>query len=117
MNLIEMRQKALDYRKTKEKKFIKKMYKNQQYSPRTYVSKKETLEKWVQLESEEIKKTKKQFEEEWQKTLKMIEDTQKDVDSMRQKMKIQIDNNSKNNLQFNSQSSRNSNSSYNTISK
>lgn len=40
MNLIEMREKALEYRKTKEMKFIKKMYKNNQYSPKTYVSKK-----------------------------------------------------------------------------
>lgn len=41
LNIIEMREKALDYRKIKEKKFIKKMYKNRQYSPRTYVNKKE----------------------------------------------------------------------------
>jgi len=36
MNLIDMREKALEYRKTKERKFIKKMLKNKQFSPRTY---------------------------------------------------------------------------------
>ena len=54
MNLIEMREKALEYRQQKEIKFIKKMYKNKQYSPRTYSSKKELLEKWVILEKEDI---------------------------------------------------------------
>ena len=65
MNLIHMREKALEYRQEKESKFIKKMFKNNQLSPRTYNSKKEQLEKWVRLEKEEIKKTKKQFQKEW----------------------------------------------------
>lgn len=30
------------------------MYKNNQYSPRTYSSQKEKLEKWVKVENEEI---------------------------------------------------------------
>ena len=47
MNLIEMREKALVYRENKETKFIKKMYKNRQISPRTYTIKKDQLEKWV----------------------------------------------------------------------
>ncbi len=41
MNLIEMREKALEYRKTREKKFIRKMYKNNEFSPRTYTRRKE----------------------------------------------------------------------------
>lgn len=59
MNIIEMREKALQYRQVKENKFINKMLKNNQMSPRTYISKKEQLEKWVALEKEEIQKTKK----------------------------------------------------------
>lgn len=39
-NLLEIREKALAYRKSKEKKFIKKMYKDRKFSPRTYTSKK-----------------------------------------------------------------------------
>lgn len=36
---------------------------------------------------EEISKSKKQFHEEWEKTVKMIEDTQKNVDVMREQIK------------------------------
>ena len=36
LNIINMRKKALDYRVEKERKYIKKMYKSRQYSPRTY---------------------------------------------------------------------------------
>ena len=57
MHLIEMRKKALDYRQVKERKFIKKMYKTRQYSPRTYTNRKEQLERWVTLEQEEIHKS------------------------------------------------------------
>jgi hypothetical protein len=56
-----MREKALDYRVEKERKYIKKMFKSRQFSPRTYTQKKEQLERWVQIETEDIQKTKKQF--------------------------------------------------------
>lgn len=69
MNLIEMREKALEYRKSKEKKFIRKMLKDKKFSPRTYTQRKEQLEKWVQVEKEEIQRTKTQFKAEWQKTV------------------------------------------------
>lgn len=42
-----MREKALEYRQKKEKKFIKKMFKDRQLSPRAYHAKKASLEKWV----------------------------------------------------------------------
>jgi hypothetical protein len=58
MNLITMREKALDYRVEKERKYIKKMFKTRQFSPRTYTQRKEQLEKWVQIEMEDIEKTK-----------------------------------------------------------
>lgn len=51
------------------------MYKSRQLSPRTYTQKKDQLEKWVSLEQEEILKSKKQFQEEWDKTVHMIEET------------------------------------------
>jgi hypothetical protein len=75
LNLINMRKKALDYRVEKERKYIKKMYKSRQYSPRTYTQKKEQLEKWVSIELEDIQKTKNQFQEEWTRTVQMIEET------------------------------------------
>ena len=61
MNLITMREKALDYRVDKERKYIKKMFKTRQLSPRTYTQRKEQLEKWVQIEMKDIEKTKNQF--------------------------------------------------------
>ena len=48
------------------------------------------------MEKEEIQKTKKAFQEEWQKTVQMIEDTQKNVELMREKMKINVDSNHNN---------------------
>ena len=74
-NLISVREKALEYRQKKETKFMRKLYNKKQLSPRTYDMKKEQLEKWVKVEQEEIKKTKIAFNEEWKKTVQMIEDT------------------------------------------
>lgn len=53
-----MREKALEYRQKKEKKFISRLYKTKQISPRSYQDKKLQLDKWVQVENEEIKRTK-----------------------------------------------------------
>ena len=75
LNLIQMREKALDYRLEKESKYIKKMFKTRQFSPRTYTQRKEQLEKWVKIEMEDIQKTKNQFQEEWERTLNMIDET------------------------------------------
>jgi hydroxymethylglutaryl-CoA reductase len=44
-------------------------------SPRTYTEKKDKLERWVRLEQEDIQKTKVQYQKEWVKAIKMIEDT------------------------------------------
>ena len=46
-------------------------------TPRTYQKKKEQIEKWVSLQKREIEQTKLGFKEEWQKTVQMIEETQK----------------------------------------
>lgn len=53
-NLIKMREQALEYRQKKESKILKKMKRNELISPRTYNSRKESLEKWVQIEQDEI---------------------------------------------------------------
>jgi len=42
-------------------------------SPRTYEIKRKELETWVSKEKEEVKKTKKVFEEQWKKTAEIIE--------------------------------------------
>ena len=43
---------------------------------------------WV--EKQEIEKTKTTFQEEWDKTVQMIEDTQKNMDQMKSKMGVGI---------------------------
>lgn len=67
-------------REHKEKKHIQKLLKNNQCSPRTYHAKKEQIDRWVHIERMEIEKTKVTFQQEWDKTVKMIEETQKSVD-------------------------------------
>jgi hypothetical protein len=42
-------------------------------SPRTYDRKVRDLEIWVTKEKEEVRKTRKVFEEQWKKTAQMIE--------------------------------------------
>lgn len=51
-----------------EKQLLKQMVKSNQLTPRTYERKKLDLEMWVTKETEEVKKTKKVFEEELKKT-------------------------------------------------
>jgi hypothetical protein len=120
LNLIQMREKALDYRLEKESKYIKKMFKTRQFSPRTYTQRKEQLEKWVKIEMEDIQKTKNQFQEEWERTLNMIDETQKNVDMMREQIRVHSNAESNHhtvkNQRCDLQSSRNSSASYATTS-
>ena len=74
INMIQVREKALDYKIEKEKRYIKKMFKSRQFSPRTYTQKKEQLEKWVQLEMQEIEKSKQKYEEEWERAVHMVDE-------------------------------------------
>ncbi len=72
--LLSMREKVIMYRERTEKKYINKMYKCNQYSPRTYQSKRKELEKWVSREKDDIKKTKTRMLDSWKKTAEMIEE-------------------------------------------
>lgn len=63
--MLRMREDAIQYREKMEQKYISKMYKNKQLSPRTYNQKRRDLETWVTKEKDEVKKTKKVFEEQW----------------------------------------------------
>ena len=75
MSLLAVREKALDYRVDKERKYIKKLYKAQQMTPRTYTQRREQLERWVRVEMAEIERAKGQVKEEWTRTVQMIEET------------------------------------------
>ena len=56
--LLQLREKAVKYREKTEQKIINKMIESQKYSPRILQRQKLELEKWVNHENEEIKKTK-----------------------------------------------------------
>ena len=70
--LIEFREAAIDYRKKNEEISLDKLKKQNKISPRTYDRRRHELEVWVSKEEVEVKKTKKVFEEEWNKPAKMI---------------------------------------------
>jgi len=55
-------------------------------TPRTYKQRSLNIEKWVSLQRQEIAKSKQDFREEWDKTIQMIEETQKNVDYMKLKL-------------------------------
>jgi hypothetical protein len=61
--MLKIREEAIVYRARAEKQMLKKMMKASQVSPRTYDQKKYDLDMWVEKEQEEVKKTKKVFEE------------------------------------------------------
>ena len=88
--LIKFREEMLKFRERREKKIIKKQLNQNQFSPRTYKTKKQQIDRWVQVEKQEIEKTKTTFQEEWDKTVQMIEDTQKNMEQMKSKMGVGI---------------------------
>ena len=81
--MLKMREDNIHYRQQTEQKYLNKLFKNKEVSPRTYERKNKELEIWVNAEKEEVKKTKKKFEEEWKKTKDIIEMTQKNSENMK----------------------------------
>jgi hypothetical protein len=82
--IIVIREKLLRYREKTEKKYLNHLYKYKKYSSRTYQRKKVELEKWVSKEKIEIKKSKKQFMENWKQTADMIEEIHQNAVRVRQ---------------------------------
>lgn len=76
--MLRMREDAIQLKEQTEKKLLKQMHKSNQLSPRTYEKKRRDLEIWVTKEKEEVKRTRKVFEEEWHKTQNIIKLTQQD---------------------------------------
>eukprot|EP00347_Sterkiella_histriomuscorum_P007962 403346899 len=85
--MLQMREDAIKYREIEESKHLKRMVKTKQLSPRTYDIKCKELETWVTKEKEEVKKTRKDIEEQWQKTAQIIEQTQKNQENMKKLLK------------------------------
>ena len=84
--LLQLREKAVKYRAKTERKIINKMIESQKYSPRMLQRQKLELDKWVNHENEEIKKTKNQMLEKWYQTKAMIEETEKNAKLIRQQI-------------------------------
>ena len=84
--LLQLREKAVKYREKTERKMINKMIESQKYSPRMLQRQQLELEKWVNHEKEEIKKTKNQMLEKWYQTKAMIEETEKNAKLIRQQI-------------------------------
>ena len=78
--LLKIREDAIAYQHKKTLKQIDSQLKNSQISPRTFQRKNIELESWVTAEQEEVKKTKKAFEEEWTKTTKMLANSSKNYE-------------------------------------
>lgn len=78
--MLRCREEAIKIREKSEGSYIKKMFNQNKFSPRTYQSKRDELEKWVTKERENVCKTQKAFEEEWEKTAKLIAATQKNYE-------------------------------------
>ena len=73
--VFELREKVLEHRKNVQEESLKKMLKNKTVSPKTFQHKKIVLEKWVNLEKENIKQAKIEIE----KTLNQAQNAIKKV--------------------------------------
>ena len=78
-NMIKMRQEVLEKRRQIQHNLIQNMYEKQKISPRTFQLKNRELEKWVDIEKENIKKTKKELKKSWLATADTIQRTQRDI--------------------------------------
>lgn len=69
---MHIREEIIKKKEETERHLLKQQLKAEELTPRTYKSKKLELEKWVTTEKEEVKKSRKRFEEEFQKTQHML---------------------------------------------
>ena len=81
--MLKIREEIITRKEESEKHLLKQQLKAEELTPRTYKSKKIELERWVTKEKEEVKKSRKRFEEEFQKTQHMINEIQRNQEAMR----------------------------------
>jgi hypothetical protein len=63
--MLHIREEIIKKKEETERHLLKQQLKAEELTPRTYKSKKIELEKWVTKEKEEVKKSRKRFEEEF----------------------------------------------------
>lgn len=74
-SMLKVREEALNYKIKKEKHKIQKLLSSQKISPRTSDFKEHELERWVDMERQDIDKTKQIYEENKKKTEDIIKET------------------------------------------
>jgi hypothetical protein len=70
--MMKVREQAIQHRHRMDETKIDNLYREKQISPRTYDRRRFELEKWVDKEREEVRRTKRKVEEEQQKTARIL---------------------------------------------
>ena len=70
--IIDMREQALEMRHKTQMDSMKKMLETRKFSPKTFDNKKIELEKWINKERENIRRSKKDIERGWTSTADSI---------------------------------------------
>ena len=86
LNLIRFREKALLLRHQAQIDHMKRMLDNKRVSPRTFKSKSEEIEKWVNLEREDMLRKKIEIEKGWISAALTMKRTQRDLMFMRKSL-------------------------------
>jgi hypothetical protein len=93
--LIKVREDWIYFRERKEKRALRKSLKSNEITAKDYQAKRDRIERWVHVQKEDILKTKMVYQQEWDKTVQMIEDTQKQTNETRQKIHANAGSNGK----------------------
>ena len=77
-DLLKIREKAIEESYVHRRDILDYDFQKQKFSPRTMSNKKKDLEVWVTKQRQDIKESKIKFEEEWEKTQKILESAYKE---------------------------------------
>lgn len=81
--IIGAREEAVKHKESSDKRYIHKMFKAKKITPKEYQRKRKEIEKWVNKEKEDIKRTKTSLLESWRRTEEMIEDANTNAAQLR----------------------------------
>jgi hypothetical protein len=71
-DMLQMREEIIKRKSESDHRLLSQRFKAQEFSPRTYDIKRREIEKWVTKEKEEVKLSRKRYEEEFKKTQFML---------------------------------------------
>jgi uncharacterized protein with PIN domain len=81
--MLKILEEIIKRKEETEKHLLNQQLKAQELTPRRYESKKIELERWVTKEKEEVKRSRKMFEQEFHKTQHMINEIQRNQEAMK----------------------------------